>query len=440
MARGPYRFLALGVFVLFGGAIASRLMAPGVPPEIAAPPSFLPVAQAAPVEVEYTDTLRSGETLSELVQRSHLDAVEARSLLAELTRVQNPRSVRPGLVLRYRKSLRTGEARAIETQLDADRRLTLRRAGEDWAGAVEEVPVRADTVVLAGTVTSSLYRALMAVEVDVPAEERPLIVDALADRIFAWKVDFSRDQRPGDAFRILYERMVRPDGTARSGRVLAVEFDIGGRRHDAYLFAAGGTEDYYGSDGESVRRAFLRAPLQYRRISSAFNRSRFHPILRTPRPHNGIDYAAPTGTPIHAVADGTITRATFHSGYGNVVDVRHNRGYATRYAHMSRFASGIRNGVRVKQGDLIGYVGSTGLSTGPHLHYEFHQNGRPIDPNSVRYLTGDPVPPAHRARFRSLVGERTLAMDRGPVVAEAVEPVRLAAEIAAAREEGGTGD
>jgi murein DD-endopeptidase MepM/ murein hydrolase activator NlpD len=428
MARGPYRFLALGLIGVFGAAIVPQYLSVG--PEVAVelpPPSFLPRAQAAPVDVPYADTLRAGETLSELLQRSQLDGEEARSLLAELTRVQNPRNVRPGLMIRYRKSTRTGEARGIETQLDADRTLTLKRAGDSWAAAVEEVPVERELVVLTGTVQTSLYRALMEADTHVPAAERPAIIDALADRIFAWKIDFSRDQRPGDTFRILYERMARPDGTARTARVLAVEFQIGERKHDAFLFAHGGTEDYYDSDGESLRRAFLRAPLQYRRISSAFSRSRFHPVLRTARPHNGIDYAAATGTPIHAVADGVVTRATFHSGYGNVVDLRHSRGYATRYAHMSRFAAGMRNGVRVKQGDVIGYVGSTGMSTGPHLHYEFHDNGRPIDPNSIRHLSGDPVPASQRAAFRAAVGTRLAAMDR-PRTAPS-----LAAEIAEAR-------
>jgi murein DD-endopeptidase MepM/ murein hydrolase activator NlpD len=434
MARRPYRFLALGVFGVFGAAIATQFaMVEQAPPEVP-PLAFLPSAQAAPAEVAYTDTLRQGETLSQLLQRTLLDTDEARLLLAELMRVQNPRSVRAGLVVEYRKSTRTGEARGMETRLDADRTLKLRRAGSDWAAAVEEVPTRTETVVISGTVRRSLYQALMDADVQIPAEERPSIVDALADRIFAWKIDFSRDQRPGDAFRILYEREARPDGTARSGRVLAVDFEIGGRKHDAFLFTSGGTDDYYDSDGESMRRAFLRAPLQYRRISSVFSTGRFHPVLRVTRPHNGIDYAAATGTPIFAVADGTVTRATFDRGYGNVVDLRHSRGYATRYAHMSRFAAGVRSGSRVKQGDVIGYVGSTGMSTGPHLHYEFHQNGRPINPTSVRYLTGDPVTAANRARFRQMVSQRMALMEqgadrRGPTLA-----ADLAAELAAARE------
>lgn len=226
-------------------------------------------------------------------------------------------------------------------------------------------------------------------------------------------MDFSRDLRPGDGFRILYERMVRPDGTARTSKVLAVQFDIGGATHDAYLFTVDGAEDYYDRDGESLRRAFLRAPLEFRRISSSYSTGRFHPILRRVRAHHGIDYAASSGTPIRAVGDGVVQKAGWGGGYGNVVELRHQRGYSSRYAHMHGFAAGIRPGTRVRQGQVIGYVGTTGLSTGPHLHYEFHENGRPINPGSIKYLTGEPVPSGQRARFRSLVGERVALMERG---------------------------
>jgi murein DD-endopeptidase MepM/ murein hydrolase activator NlpD len=247
------------------------------------------------------------------------------------------------------------------------------------------------------------------------------VVDQLADRIFAWKIDFSRDLRPGDAFHVLYERLVRPDGSARSGKVLAVQMDLGGRRHDAYLFPVGGSEDYFDGEGESLRRAFLRAPLEFRRISSAYSTGRFHPILQRVRPHNGIDYAAAAGTPIRAVGDGLVTRAGWGGGYGNVVEIRHQRGYSSRYAHLRGFATGIRPGSRVRQGDLIGYVGSTGLSTGPHLHYEFHVNGRPVNPTSVRYLTGEPVPGGERSRFRAVRDDRIAMMARlsGPLLAAA---------------------
>jgi murein DD-endopeptidase MepM/ murein hydrolase activator NlpD len=271
-------------------------------------------------------------------------------------------------------------------------------------------------------VESSLYAALLRAEgVDMPTEERRQIVDVLADRIFAWQIDFSRDLRPGDRYRILYERLVRPDGTARAGRVVGVQFHINNRDHEAYAFRTpDGSEDYFDRDGESLRRAFLRAPLEFRRISSAFSKSRFHPVLKVNRAHNGVDYAASKGTPVRAVGDGTIRRAGWGGGYGNVVEIAHRQGYASRYAHLNGFAKGIRPGTRVRQGDLIGYVGSTGLSTAPHLHYEFHANGRPVDPNSVRYLTGEPLARAHRAAFARSVATQMAILDR------VSEPILLA--------------
>jgi murein DD-endopeptidase MepM/ murein hydrolase activator NlpD len=426
----PYRFLALGVFAAFGAATVSHFVhvAPAAKP-VASLPALLPAAHANPAELAFEDTLRRGETLSQLLLRSQLAEAEAKALLAELRDHEDPRRLRAGSVVAYRKSFVDGGVRGMELRLDADRTLNVRKAGEGWQGAVEEVPVRADTTVLIGAVTSSLYAALMGSDRSgVPAEERERVADILADRIFAWQIDFSRDLREGDDFRILYERMVRPDGTARAGRVLGVQFNVAGRAHEAYYFRSpDGSEDYYARDGESLRRAFLRAPLEFRRISSAFSRSRFHPVLKTSRPHNGIDYAASSGTPIRAVGDGVVVRAGSGGGYGNIVELRHKQGYSSRYAHLKGFAKGIRSGVRVRQGDVIGYVGSTGLATGPHLHYEFHAGGRPVDPNSIKYITGEPVPRRYRSHFLTLVSAQVAAMER------AAESTRLADASVSAR-------
>jgi len=419
MARRPYRILAMGVLCALGAGVGVQRVTARQEGTTPPPLPLMGTLYAAPVEVARADTLRKGETLSELLERTRLDHEAAQALLQELAAVADPRSIRPGLVVQYRMATRDGRIRGMSTQVDADRSLAFRRAAAGWTAQVEEVPVRRDTAVLAGTVRQSLYQALMAADGDVPRGERQAIADVLADKIFAWKIDFSRDLRPGDGFRVLYERMVRPDGTARTSKVLAVQFDIGGATHDAYLFTVDGVEDYYDGEGESLRRAFLRAPLGFRRISSSYSTGRFHPILRRVRAHNGIDYAASHGTPIRAVGDGVVQKAGWGGGYGNVVEIRHQRGYASRYAHMRGFADGVRPGTRVRQGQVIGYVGTTGLSTGPHLHYEFHMNGRPVNPTSIRYLTGDPVPGGVRGRFRAQVGARIAAMDRsGPLLAE----------------------
>lgn len=434
----PNRLLALGVFVLFGAAIAGYLLDPvaALRGPLAAtatqPLALLPAAQANPAEIAFSDTLRRGETLSQLLQRSELAEADARALLAELTQIGDPRRLLPGSVVSYRKSFASGDVRGMELKLNADQKLNVRREGEGWKGALEEVPVFTDTAVLAGEVTSSLYRALLDGDGGgVPAAEREQVADILAERIFAWQIDFSRDLRAGDTFRVLYERQVRPDGTARSGRVLGVQFALSGRSHEAYLYRLpDGREEYFGRDGESLKRAFLRAPLEFRRISSAFSKGRFHPVLKTTRAHNGIDYAAASGTPVRATGDGVVVRAGNAGGYGNLIEIRHQRGYSSRYAHLRGFAKGVRAGARVRQGDVIGYVGSTGLSTGPHLHYEFHANGRPVDPHSIKYITGEPLPARHKDAFRASVQHQIAVMDR------ADETVRLAGG-ATARELGG---
>jgi murein DD-endopeptidase MepM/ murein hydrolase activator NlpD len=419
----PYRIVAFGVLTAFGAAIASQFVSFEAQETAAAPPSLLPVAHANPAYLEYADTLQRGETLTQLLRRVQLAEDDARVLLDEISKHQNPRRMQAGAVVSYRTGYVDGEIRKLEFRLDADRMLNLQREAGSWVAEVAEVPVFTDTVVITGAVQSSLYAAMLRDDGSgIPADERRAIVDLLADRIFAWQVDFSRDLRSGDEYRLLYERTVRPDGTARNSRILGVQFSIGGRDREAYFFRLpDGTESYYDRDGESLRRAFLRAPLEFRRISSAFSTGRFHPVLRTTRPHNGVDYAAAPGTPVRAVGDGVISRAAWGGGYGNVVDIRHQRGYMTRYAHLQGFARGIRAGSRVQQGDIIGYVGSTGLATGPHLHFEFHENGRPVDPTTVRHITGEPVPRQHRDAFRANVRAQLALMDR------LASPIHLAA-------------
>jgi len=407
------RFFAVGVV----GGLGLALTSMGDKPREEKPrPVAVPVAQVRaaprPAEVSYADTLRQGETLSELMGRTRLNIEEARALLAHIEAVQDVRKVRPGLVLRYTQATFDGLMKRAELGLDADHVLSVEAGKEGLAARVAEVEVRPDTAVLAGTVKSSLYQALMEGAGDVPRAERGRIADVLADQIFAWKLDFSSDLRAGDSFRIVYERMARPDGTARSGRVLAVQFEVGGKLQEAYLFRQHGRDDYFDGSGESLRRAFLRAPLEFRRISSTFSTGRYHPILHRMRAHKGVDFAASRGTPVRAVGDGVVARAGWSGGYGNVVQLRHMRGYGSSYAHLSRFADGIRAGTRVRQGDVIGYVGSTGLSTGPHLHYEFHSDGRAVDPNRVKFITGEPVVASARGRFRALVEQRMAVMDR----------------------------
>lgn len=431
----PVRLLAAGVAACFGTAVLAPLATHrAAPPSGTRQPALLAAAYAAPAEISSTDTLARGETVSELLERARVNGEEAAALITALQERQNVRALRPGATVEVRKRAADGAVRGVAVHLDADRTLELRGGGGEWLASVAEVPVRTDTAVLTGEVRTSLYQALLEGEgAGVPRGERAGIADVLADRIFAWQVDFSRDLRPGDPYRIVVERMVRPDGSARSLRVLAARFRVNGTEHDAFWFrASNGDEDYFDHRGDSLRRAFLRAPLEFRRISSRFSAGRFHPVLHRVRAHQGVDYAARSGTPVRAVGDGTVARAGRAGGYGNLVEIRHGRGYSTRYGHLRAFADGVRPGARVSQGQVIGYVGMTGLATGPHLHYEFHSGGRAVDPTSerVRKLTGDPVPERQRARFRRLVEAYTAQMN-GP------GGVRLAAGAAAVGEAGG---
>ena len=210
--------------------------------------------------------------------------------------------------------------------------------------------------------------------------------------IFASEIDFYRDLRQGDRFTVVYETFLNNGKRAKTGRVLAVEFVNKGKSHQAVYFqASNGADGYYTPEGESLRKAFLLSPLTFSRVSSGFTNARFHPILKEWRAHRGIDYAAPTGTPVKATANGIVTFSGSQKGYGNLVILKHNGKYETAYGHLSRFASGLGKGKRVNQGDVIGYVGSTGMATGPHLHYELRIDGVQRDPTKVVLPTAPPI-------------------------------------------------
>ena len=219
----------------------------------------------------------------------------------------------------------------------------------------------------------------------------PLLAYRLSD-IFAWEIDFFR-LRDGDAFKVIYEEKYLDDSFYSIGEVLAVEFYHRGERYYAYKFEEGDVSGYYDYEGKSVQKALLKAPFKYgQRISSRFSHSRFHPVLKRRMPHYGVDYAAPHGTPILAVGDGTITEAQYRGANGNIVKIRHNGTYETVYLHLSGFASGIRRGVKVSQGQVIGYVGRTGRVTGTHLDYRIYKNGRPVNPLTIDLPASESVP------------------------------------------------
>lgn len=261
------------------------------------------------------------------------------------------------------------------------------------------------TLMKSGTIRSSFFAAADAV--DLPDS----VTTQMAD-IFGGEIDFHRNLRRGDRFSVVYEMGFVNGRAARAGKILAAEFVNDGVAHRAVWFADGSTEGaYYTPEGRSLKTAFLRSPIEFSRISSGFS-MRMHPILQTWRAHRGVDYVAPIGTPIRATADGVVEEATRQNGYGNLVVLRHGAQYSTWYGHLDGFAHGLRRGMSVGQGQIIGYVGRTGWATGPHLHYEFRINDVQQDPLKVAMPTGRVLSASQLATFRQMAAEQMAALDR----------------------------
>ncbi len=245
-----------------------------------------------------------------------------------------------------------------------------------------------------GEITSSLWNSLAAQHLN------PYLAVHLSE-IFAWSVDFFGIQK-GDNYQVLYEETYVNDSSIGIHKVLAARFENAGHAYYAFYFARDSIADYFDENGGSMRRTFLKAPLKYSRISSRFSNHRYHPVLKIYRPHHGVDYAAPTGTPIHAVGDGRIVKRGWSGGGGRAIKIKHNGTYTTQYMHMSRYGK-FKKGDYVHQGDVIGYVGSSGLATGPHLDFRFYINGKPVDPLKVKSPPAKPLPAAYMDTFKIYV-------------------------------------
>jgi murein DD-endopeptidase MepM/ murein hydrolase activator NlpD len=363
-------------------------------------PVALPIVVTSAYD-EWADTLGRREMLSDVLTRGGITGREYVRFM-KATHTLNPRRMQPGLIFQLRRVKGASVANRLGVRLDPETRLVMSRLGGDtgWTETVEEIPWATERLRTTAVINSNLYDALDAAVPDsfLPARERVALAWAIAD-VYDWEIDFTRDMRPGDRVEVLIERLQSPEGQKRLGRILAARVDVAGSPSFAFAFdAAGGLRGFYDDRGRSLRRAFLRAPLRFSHISSRFG-GRYHPILKRWRTHEGTDYAAGYGTPVRATADGIVTEAGRNGGYGNLVEIRHANGIRTRYGHLSRFATGLHVGQRIKQEQTIGYVGSTGLSTGPHLHYEFLVNGRPTNPQRKDAGAGEPVPAKLRSEF-----------------------------------------
>ena len=288
----------------------------------------------------------------------------------------------------------------------------MERRGSGFEVSREEAVFDARIARMSGVVESTLYASILT-----QGEGSQLARDFA--EVFAWDIDFQRSVRAGDRFELLYERLYRPeaDGNStfiRTGRVLAARYEGTVGAHTAVYFEPKeGRGGYYRPDGSSVERQFLMAPLRHARISSAFNPARKHPILKVVRPHSGIDYAAPQGTPVWSVADGVVIHRARSGGFGNLVKIRHANGYVSYYAHLSRYPKGLQVGTRVEQKQVIGYVGSTGLSTGPHVCFRIARDGRYVNPARLRTPAGDPVAPDLLSAFQDTVATLLSELEGG---------------------------
>jgi len=287
----------------------------------------------------------------------------------------------------FRKYMQKEELVKIEYDIDAEEYILVEK--EERGFKVSKQKIEYDVTVKSAhaSIDSSLFVAGSKAGI----QDETILMMA---EILAWNIDFATQVQQGDSFAVLYEERTRGGKPARPGNILAVSFTSSGVKNQAYHFVdSEGNEGYYDENGNSLVRQFLRAPLRYSRITSGFTYARFHPILGKNTPHRAIDYAAPIGTPILATAAGTITFSSWSTlGYGNFIDIKHNGIYSTQYAHLSRFGKGIKVGAHVEQGQVIGYVGSTGYSTGPHLHYQIKKNGELVNPLEIELPAGDPIP------------------------------------------------
>jgi murein DD-endopeptidase MepM/ murein hydrolase activator NlpD len=356
---------------------------------------------AAASHAIFEGELERGETLSQALREDGVSPQLVHAITREMGKLYNFRRAKPGQD--YRLELDPeGELVEFRYATSPIESYFVTLSDGSLAARREEPPTRTEVTRIAGVVTTNLHEAVGKL-----GESSQLAAD-LAD-IFAWDIDFSRSVHYGDEFRVLYERTYRSATDGREfyvgpGRILAARYSGAAGDHAAVYFESSeGRGGYYRPDGSSVERNFLMAPVRHSKITSAFSNARLHPILRIRRPHHGIDYAAPSGTPIWAVSEGTVIYRGRAGGFGNLIKIRHHDGYVSYYGHMKSFASGLAEGQHVQQKQVIGYVGSTGLSTGPHVCFRMSKEGRFVDPARIQLPGGPPLSTALRKVF---AGER----------------------------------
>lgn len=374
-------------------------------------PASAPTAQAAPVAPQEASlgfstievVVSRNDTMDRLFRRFELNLSD----LATLRNLPELRSqvdkLRPGESLRFMH--RGGELVGLERKLSDSETLKVTRDSTGFVSDVLENPLESHTRTASATIDSSLFQA--AADAGLPDG----VAFDLAD-IFQYDIDFVLDIQQGDRFTVVYEELSQDGVPLRTGNILAAKFVNEGREYRAVRYVdEQGHGEYYTPDGKSLRKAFIRAPVQFSRISSRFNSARKHPVLNRIRAHKGVDYAAPVGTPVRAAGEGRVRFAGQQGGYGNVVELEHGSGVVTVYGHLSRFAKNLKRGQRVELGQVIAYVGQTGLATGPHLHYEYRVRGMHKNPQTVPLPDAAPITGGERDRFLTATADYVNMLD-----------------------------
>lgn len=339
--------------------------------------------------------INQGDTIAALLG-DYLSSQQLHDLTTESRKVFPLSSICVGKP--YKVCIDKGELERFEYDIDSDHQLVVTRDAEGFEISKVPIDYTIENKLVRGTITANLFEAVS------KTGEADSLAVALGD-IFAWDIDFIRDLRAGDSFQVLVEKRFREGTPAGYGEILAAEFVNQGKSYRAFRFQDGNrSAAYYDAGGHSLKKAFLKAPLAFSRISSGFTMRRFHPITKTWKAHPAIDYAAATGTPIMTVGDGSIVKIGYTQYNGNHIKIRHNNGIETLYLHMSKFAKGMKAGKRLSQGEVIGYVGSTGLATGPHLCFRMTRNGAPVNPSSIKSIAADPIGRNRLGEFKSAIG------------------------------------
>ena len=352
-------------------------------------------------------TITKGDSFIGVLTAMGLEYSEANDIYLELKKVYDARNIQVGQEIHITSTIdsKYDELTSIDKiviEPTAGTRYIVERGDDDtYQSRIERDDLTTEVKGVRGVVNGNLSSAMKNAGV-------PNNVIGNFINIFAFSLDFSRDMRAGDTFEVRYEEKLAPDGTlVKTGDILYAALELQSDKFELYRFEdKDGNVDYYNEKGLALKKSLDKKPMEFKkaRISSRFGR-RFHPILKTYKTHDGVDYAAPTGTKVYASADGVITMSKWYGGYGNYVKIRHNSEYSTAYGHLKSFAKGIRPGVRVKQGQVIAYVGNTGRSTGPHLHFEVIKNGRKVDPLKIKAATGENLKGTKLAEFKKVVAQ-----------------------------------